>query len=141
MASVIRLDTTTPAIISINIVDSQDYQAQSIVAISNNEAFYSFRETNSDIHHLAKANFIEEDATTFWLNETYHITIDGDSTHGSVSRLSHDITTLWHAVNLDTYISYFQLNLTDNSIIGSKNDQTNAITSNGLSMEVSQEVV
>ena len=138
----IRLDTQASTIVSINTVANTNvYPAQSIVAITNSEVFYSFGETGSSTHHLVIANFTQSDATTFWLNETYHATISKNSTHGSVSRLSHDITTLWHAVNLDTYISYFQLNLTDNSIIGSKNDQTNAITSNGLSMEVSQEVV
>ena len=138
----IRLDTQASTIVSINTVANTNvYPAQSIVAITNSEVFYSFGETGSSTHHLVKASFNQGTNPDFSLNETYHQTIDGDSTLGSISRLSHDDQSLWHAVNLDTYISYFQLNLTDNSIIGSKNDQTNAITSNGLSMEVSQEVV
>ena len=141
MASVIRYDTQTTAIVSINIVDTQDYQAQSIVAINNNEVFYSFKPSGSIVHHVVKASFDLADSTTIWLNETYHKTIAGDSTHGSISRLSHDNLTLWHAVNLDNYISYFQLNLTNNSIIGSGYNQTDAITNSGLSMDVSQEIV
>ena len=136
----IRLDTQTPPIVSIDIVNSQDYQAQSIVAISNNQVFYSYRETGSDLHHLAKADF-SEDSGTFWLNETYHKTIAEDSTHGSASRLSHDNLTLWHAVNLNNYVTYFQLDSADLTLLGSKQDGTNPITSSGLSMEVSQQVV
>ena len=138
----IRLDTATSDIVSINIVaDTQDYQTQSIVAIGNSEVFYSFLNRDSDVHHLVKANFNQGTNPDFSLNETYHQTIAGDSTLGSISRLSHDDQSLWHAVNLDTYISYFQLNLNDNSIIGSGYNQTNAITNSGLSMEVSQEIV
>ena len=142
MASVIILDTTTqtPEIVSINIVNSQDYQAQSIVAISNTQVFYSYRETNANTHHLAIANFLE-DTSTSWLNETSHKSIDEDSTLGSISRLSHDSATLWHAVNLGTFVTYFQFNSTDLTLLGSKQDGDNAITSSGLSMEVSQEVV
>ena len=140
MASVIRLDTQTPPIVSIDIVNSQDYQAQSIVAISNTQVFYSYRETNANTHHLAIANFLE-DTGTFSLNETYHKTIAEDSTHGSISRLSHNSATLWHAVNLGTFVTYFQFNSTDLTLLGSKQDGDNAITSSGLSMEVSQEVV
>ena len=136
----IRYDTQTPAIVSINIVNSQDYQAQSIVAISNNQVFYSYRETGSDLHHLAKADF-SEDSGTYSLTETHHKTIAGDSTLGSISRLSHDDESLWHAVNLGTFVTYFQFNLTDLTLLGSKQDGNNAITSSGLSMEVYEEVV
>ena len=140
MASVIRYDTQTPAIVSINIVNSQDYPSQSIVAISNTQVFYSYRETGSDLHHLAKADF-SDNSGTYSLTETHHKTIARDSTLGSISRLSSDSTTLWHAVNLDTFVTYFQFDLTDLTLLGSKQDGNNAITSSGLSMEVSQEVV
>ena len=138
----IRYDTQTPAIVSINIVNSQGYQAQSIVAISNNQVFYSYRETGSgsDLHHLAKADF-SEDSGTYSLTETHHKTIAGDSTLGSISRLSHDDESLWHAVNLGTFVTYFQFNSTDLTLLGSKQDGDNAITSSGLSMEVYEEVV
>ena len=137
----IRYDTTTSEIVSFNIVDTQDYQAQSIVAISNNEAFYSFKPSDSSTHHLVKASLYQGADPEYSLNETYHKTITGDSTHGSISRLSHDNATLWHAVNLDTYVTYFQLNLTDFSLIRFAQSLDNPINNGGISMEVSQEVV
>ena len=139
---VIRLDTTTSRITSINTIqEAQDYQAQSIVAISNNEVFYSFRARNSSIHHLVKANFSQADDSSFLMDEKYHTTIAGNSTYGSVSRLSQDNATIWHAVNLDTYVIYFQLNLSDFSLIGSGHNLTHSINNSGIGMEVSQEVV
>ena len=137
----VRFNTTAIAIVSINTVNNQDYQAQSIIAISNNEAFYSFRDRNSSTHHLVKANFSQTNGTDFLLDEEYHKTIDGNLTHESISRLSHDSTTLWHAVNLDDYVTYFQLNLTNLSLSGSVRSLDSPITNGGLSMEVSQEVV
>ena len=143
--SLIKYDTETSDIVFVNTVSNDTYQAQGILAISNNEVIYSFKATNSSTHHLVKASLNSPtDPTTdpnYSLDEAYHKSIDGDSTHGSVSRLSHDNATFWHVVNLNDTLIYFQLNLADLSYNGSVRSLNNSITNGGLSMEVSEEVV
>ena len=102
---------------------------------------YSFGETSSSEHHLVKANFIEVDAVTFTLDEEYHKNITGGPTYEFISRLSHDDATVWHAVNFDNSVNYFQLNLSDFSLVRSAQSLDLTITNDRLRMEVSEEVV
>ena len=145
MVSLIRYDTQTFDIVFVNTVSDNTYQAHSILAISINEVIYSFKTNNSTTHHLVKASLTPPTDPTsdpdYSLDETYHKTISGDSTHGSISRLSHDNATLWHAVNLDNTVTYFQLNLDGFTLNGSARHLDSTINNGGLSMEVSEEVV
>ena len=90
-----------------------------MLAISNNEIFYSYREYSTHIHHIVKANFIGSGGSSYSLNEVYHQTIPGDSTFGASSCLGENNETLWFAVNMG-YVIYFQYNSTNFSLIGSK---------------------
>ena len=103
--------------------------------------FYSYKARSSNIHHLVKANFTQTNESSYSLNEVYHQTIPGDSTDGSISKMSVDNQTLWHAVNLNHYVTYFQYNLTDFSLIGFSYRLSYTISRYGLEMEVSQEIV
>ena len=141
MVSLIRLDTQTSEIVIVNAVSDNDDLAHSILAISINEVIYSFKTTNSSTHHLVKVSLNPATDPDYSLNETYHKSISGNSTHGSISRLSHDNETFWHVVNLGNIVTYFQFNVTNFSIIDSGYNISSPIDNGGLGMEVSQEVV
>ena len=138
----IKYDTQTFDIVFVKTVGTDDYQAQSVLAISNNEVIYSFKANDSSTHHLVKASLNPVTGSLdYSLDEEQYKNITGDSTYGSISRLSHDSETFWHVVNLGSTITYFQLNVTDFSIIGSGYNISSPINNGGLGMEVSQEVV
>ena len=67
--------------------------------------------------------------------------MNGNSQYGAISCLDHTNETIWHAVNMDLYIVYFQYNLTDYSLIGNKYVSSQAISTFGLHMEVAEGII
>ena len=113
----------------------------SLLTISSTEVFYSYKIEGSSLHHLVKANYILTSGSTYSLNEEYHQTMNGNSQYGAISCLDHTNETIWHAVNMDLYIVYFQYNLTDYSLIGNKYVSSQAISTFGLHMEVAEGII
>ena len=88
--------------------------------MSDYQIFYSYSLLSSPYtYHLVHANY-SESAGSYYLNEQYHQTINERSIYNSASNLGENNNTIWHAINFWTKVVYFQLNLTNFSLIGSK---------------------
>ena len=76
--------------------------------------FYHYRDTD---YHFAKATF---NSTNNKMQDNYHETMAGpDCFYCALARVDEAIETIWHVVG-NSDIVYYQHNLTDFSIIGSK---------------------
>ena len=96
----------------------------------------------SSLHHLVKANYILTNGSTYSLNEEYHQAMNGSSQWNAASLLDHNNETIWHAVNMNYYIVYFQYNLTDYSLIRNKYVASQALTYyDGLHMEIAEGII
>ena len=91
---------------------------------------------------MIKASYIALNNSSYMLNEDFHQTLSENYYHSAASRLDfNNNQTIWHAVDIDRYVAYFQLNLTGFSIIGNKYIASMKAKGDGLDMEVSDGIV
>ena len=91
----------------------------------------------SDVYHIVKANYIESNNS---LNEEYHQSINTLFYFGAGWKIDQNNETIWSAISLYASFVYFQFNLTDFSLIGSKYKSTD-FSSPGLEVDVGEGIV
>ena len=109
---ILKFNTSTTDIYSAT-VSTSGSPGRNLVSINNAEVFYHLEDTN---YHFVKSTFSYNGALT----EQYHQVMAGPSgENAAVAIVDESEQTIWHGVaNYD--IIYFQHNLSDFSLIGSK---------------------
>ena len=123
---------------------SKNYYGNSILAISRKDVLYGYKTSRPDKHHFVKAAFAKHESNEYLLIEQSHQSILVDTAkNGIASRLDEDDQTVWHAIILNHNIAYFQVNLTDSSLVGAKHASNTSqwLESRVLGIEVDKGVV
>ena len=101
-----------------------------LIAISSTEVFYHCYDASNLAFHFIKSTFKIEDMK---ISEDFNEILFGQNTaFGGMTRVDEDLATLWHATAGLEKIVYFQHNLSDFSIIGSKFAINNLLTNENI---------
>ena len=95
----------------------------SILGISSKEVLYGYRTASPGKHHLVRAVFKESlsNDSKISLVERSHQSILADTFRsGIAAKLDEKAETVWHALVINHNLAYFQINLTDSSLVGAK---------------------
>ena len=130
-----RVDTNTSRIdLTGGIYTSYYPNVVNIVVMSYSEILYGYN-SGSSRYNLVKLNYIQSGESNSSLSQVYHQRMSGNSQYRAVSKITEDNQTFWHAVNMNDRISYFQINWTDSSLIGSRYTCSENVTRDGLEMD------
>lgn len=122
------------------------HHGNSILAISSKEVLYGYRTSGPDKHHLARAMLSESisSGSRYSFAEQSHQSIVADTvTSGVAAKLDEEAETVWHALVLNHNLAYFQVNLTDSSLVGVKHASNTSewLESHAFGLDVHKGVV
>ena len=138
---IIRFDTSSSRIDTATINNAYIYYDFNVLAISHQEVFFSYRDADSQIHHMAKGYYGLYNEFGYILNISIQLTMTVNQYVNSESRLAETEDTLWHAINIDGNIVFFHINHYGFSLIGSKRILSGSTRHIGVEVEVGQGVV
>ena len=100
-----------------------NHHGNSILAINDKEVLFGYRTTSPDKHHLVRAMFKESLSSNseYSFVEGSHQSILADTFRSGIAvKLDEKAETVWHALVINHNLAYFQVNLTDSSLVGAK---------------------
>ena len=100
--------------------------------MSNSEVAYSYKSSDSELHHIVKANYIE---SSYSLTEEYHQTVSGSPSKSGAFCFEENDETIWHSVIINSNLAYFLYNTTSFSLITNKYASTEISIYSSLEME------
>ena len=123
-----------------------NHHGNSILAINDKEVLFGYRTTSPDKHHLVRAMFKESLSSNseYSFVERSHQSVLADTIKSGVAaKLDGKAETVWHALVINHNLAYFQINLTDSSLVGAKHasNTSNWLESRALGIDVLKEVV
>ena len=95
----------------------------SILGISSKEVLFGYRTTSPDKHHLIRATFKESlssDSKISFVEKSHQSILADTIKSGVAGKLDEKAETVWHALVINHNLAYFQVNLTDSSLVGAK---------------------
>ena len=108
----------------------------SIVSANNSQIFFTYRTTYPYKLHFVTANYGQLGDSSYFLNEQIHKTYQGDDRFAVCSKSSRNGFVVWHAANINFYVVYFSLGLTNFSI-RRKHVSSQAVQSrDGIDMDI-----
>ena len=113
----LRLDTVSSRIDSFQTGDVVYAHGYSVLALTNSQVFYSYKQRSNGVHHIVKATYVESNYSMVVNN---HQTINGESYNDAGTSYGENNETIWHAFSVFDNVIYFKYNLTNNSLIGNK---------------------
>ena len=134
----LRLDTVSSRIDSFQTGDVVYAHGYSVLALTNSQVFYSYRQRSNPVHHIVKSTYVESD---YSIVVDKHQTMNADSYSVAGTSFGENNQTIWHALSIYDKIIYFKYNLTDYSLIGNKYISSTGLYFQRFVIEVGEGIV